>query len=214
MVLLTTPATGEGPFWPLVLAYVLVMSIVLLPLYVLNAVPLYSIASRRQLKHAWLAWVPIGSAYVLGLISDDYQLLALGNEKNRRIWLPLFQGLTVAMFVTVWVLVFAELLREEPTNTLIVILVILGTVAAAIVGAVIKWIATYDLFRSCEPKNAGLYLALSIGVRYVLPMAAIIREILMLVVSGKDMGIPRLDRLETQDRTERPIREVKEPWDI
>ncbi len=214
MVLLTTPGTGEGPFWPFALFYLLVMGIVLLPTYVLNALPLYAIANRRQLKYAWLAWVPIGSAYVLGLISDDYQLLALNNEKNRRIWLPLFQGLTVVMFVTMWVMAFAQMLREEPTKTVIMILVILGTVVVTIAGAVIKWLATYDLFRSCEPKNAGLYLGLSIGVRFIIPMLSIIREILMLLASGKDLGMPQLNRPETQVRAERPNLEIKEPWDI
>jgi hypothetical protein len=214
MVLLTTPPRGDGPAWPFFLFSLILMVVVLLPTYVLNALPLYSIANRRQLKHAWLAWVPIGSVYVLGLISDDYQLLALNNEKNRRIWLPLFQGLTVAMFVTMWVLVIAEILREEPTNTAIVILVILGTVAATIVGAVIKWIATYDLFRSCEPDRAGVYLAICLGIRFVMPSFSIVREILMLVVSGKDLGMPRLDLLENREPAERPNRVVKEPWDI
>jgi hypothetical protein len=190
------------------------MVVVLLPTYVLNALPLYSIASRRKLKAAWLAWIPIGSDYVLGLISDDYQLLVLNNDKHRRLWLPLFQGLTVAMFVTVWVLVFAEMMREEPTNTAIVILVILGTVVATVAGAVIKWMATYDLFRSCEPDRAGMYLAVCLGVRFVMPAFAIVREIMMLLVSGKDQGMPRLDLLENREPAERPNRVVKEPWDI
>lgn len=214
MVLLTTPPRGDGPAWPFFLFSLILMVVVLLPTYVLNALPLYSIASRRKLKAAWLAWVPIGSAYVLGLISDDYQLLALGNDKNRRIWLPALAGVTVVLCLFAPILGVAWMFTTAVELTLTMWLLILAASVAGIAGGVLKWMATYDLFRSCEPKNAGLYLALSIGVRYVLPMAAIIREIMMLLVSGKDMGMPRLDRLETQDRTERPIREVKEPWDI
>ena len=214
MVLLTTPPRGDGPAWPFFLFSLILMVVVLLPTYVLNALPLYSIANRRQLKHAWLAWIPIGSDYVLGLISDDYQLLALGNDKNRRIWLPALAGATVVLCLFAPILGVAWMFTTAVELTLTMWLLMLAASVAGIAGGVLKWMATYDLFRSCEPKNAGLYLALSIGVRYVLPMAAIIREIMMLLVSGKDMGMPRLDRLETQDRTERPIREVKEPWDI
>jgi hypothetical protein len=34
------------------------------------------------------------------------------------------------------------------------------------------------------------------------------------VVSGKDLGMPRLDLLENREPAERPNRVVKEPWDI
>lgn len=190
------------------------MVVVLLPTYLLNGYALYCVSNRRSLRHAWLAWVPIGSAYVLGLISDDYQLLALNHDKNRRIWLPLLQGLTVAMFVAMWVLAIGEMIRGNPTITLVVIPVILVTMAAAVVGAVIKWMATYDLFRSCEPEKAGVYLAICVVIQIVMSTFGIIREILMLVVCKKDLGMPALNRPKQEPEDWRPVQPRKEPWDI
>ena len=214
MVLLTTPPRGDGPAWPFFLFSLILMVVVLLPTYVLNALPLYSIANRRQLKHAWLAWVPIGSAYVLGLISDDYQLLVLNNDKHRRLWLPALAGATVVLCLFAPILGVAWMFTTAVELTLTMWLLILAASVAGIAGGVLKWIATYDLFRSCEPDRAGVYLAVCLGVRFVMPAFAIVREILMLVVSGKDQGMPRLDLLENREPAERPNRVVKEPWDI
>jgi hypothetical protein len=213
MVLLTTPPRGDGPAWPFFLFSLILMVVVLLPTYVLNALPLYSIASRRKLKAAWLAWVPIGSAYILGLISDDYQLLALGNDKNRRIWLPVLHGLTVVLIVVFMVWAFFSFGNED-SRGVAWLPFFLAAMVVCVVVAVMKWMATYDLFRSCEPDRAGVYLAICLGIRFVMPSFSIVREILMLVVSGKDLGMPRLDLLENREPAERPIREVKEPWDI
>jgi hypothetical protein len=213
MVLLTTPPQGDGPAWPFFLLSLILMVVVLLPTYVLNALPLYSIASRRKLKAAWLAWIPIGSAYILGLISDDYQLLALGNDKNRRIWLPVLHGLTVVLIVVFMVCAFFSFGNED-SQGVAWLPFFLAAMVVCVVVAVMKWMATYDLFRSCEPDRAGVYLAVCLGVRFVMPSFSIVREILMLVVSGKDLGMPRLNLLENRKPAERPNRAVKEPWDI
>jgi hypothetical protein len=213
MVLLTTPPRGAGPAWPFFLFSLILMVVVLLPTYVLNALPLYSIASRRKLKAAWLAWIPIGSAHILGLISDDYQLLALGNDKNRRIWLPVLQGLTVVLIVVFMVWAFFSFGNED-SQGVAWLPFFLAAMVVCVVVAVMEWMATYDLFRSCEPDRAGVYLAICLGIRFVMPSFSIVREILMLVVSGKDLGMPRLDRLYTREPEERPNRAVKEPWDI
>lgn len=214
MVLLTTPPRGDGPAWPFFLFSLILMVVVLLPTYVLNALPLYSIANRRQLKHAWLAWIPIGSDYVLGLISDDYQLLVLNNDKHRRLWLPALAGATVVLCLFAPILGVAWMFTTAVELTLTMWLLILAASVAGIAGGVLKWMATYDLFRSCEPDRAGVYLAVCLGVRFVMPSFSIVREILMLVVSGKDLGMPRLDLLENWEPAERPNRVVKEPWDI
>jgi len=42
-------------------------------MYVLMALGLQTIARRRGITNAWLAWVPVLSVWVLGAIADDYQ---------------------------------------------------------------------------------------------------------------------------------------------
>ncbi len=200
MVLLTTPPSGEAEFWPFALVYLVVICIVLMPIYVMNAYPLFAIARRRGLKHAWLAWVPIGGAYVLGNISDDYQLMNRDNLKNRRIWLPVLQGLTVVLIVAIWVWALFSFGNENPLG-IAGLPFVLAAMAVCVVGAVMKWMATYDLFRSCEPYRAGVYLAICLGIRFVMPAFSIVREILMLVVCQKDQGMPR------------QVLPEKEPWE-
>ena len=38
--------------------------------YVLTALAYYSVANRRGLKNAWLAWIPVANVYVLGATAD------------------------------------------------------------------------------------------------------------------------------------------------
>lgn len=52
--------------------------------YVLGALGFYSIANRRGIRHAWLAWVPIGNLWLLGCISDQYQSMIKGKVNSKR----------------------------------------------------------------------------------------------------------------------------------
>lgn len=65
-------------------------------LYVLYALGLYTIASRRGIPNAWLAWLPVGNVWILGAIADDYRSRQTGKKHKLRI---VMMVLTVAMVV-------------------------------------------------------------------------------------------------------------------
>ena len=67
-----------------------------LALYILQALGLYTIAKRRGIAHAWLAWIPFGSAWILASISDDFKARRNGKKEKLRIALL---ALTVAVAV-------------------------------------------------------------------------------------------------------------------
>jgi len=67
-----------------------------LALYILQALGLYTIAKRRGISHAWLAWIPFGSAWILASISDDFKARRNGKKGKLRIALL---ALTVAVAV-------------------------------------------------------------------------------------------------------------------
>ena len=67
-------------------------------MYVLQALGFYTIAKRRGIRHAWLAWVPFGSAWILGCISDDYKSRCTGKKQSLRIAL-LVLAIAVAVFM-------------------------------------------------------------------------------------------------------------------
>ena len=169
--------------------------------YVLQSLGLYAIASRRQLKNPWLAWLPIGNMWILGSISDQYQRATTGRIRNRRktivalhiaimalavIWLFASLGSIIGSIVSmggidamseaqVWAMVVTPLL------TSLGMLLILWVVV--IVCGVIQYIALYDLYRSCDSKNGVLYLVLSI-------FFASLMGIFIFLCREKDDGMP------------------------
>ena len=52
--------------------------------YVLSSLGMYQIAKRRGIPNPWLAWLPVGQAWILGSISDHYQYVAKGKQRNYR----------------------------------------------------------------------------------------------------------------------------------
>ena len=138
-------------------------------MYVLNAVGLYRIAKRRGIHHAWLAWVPIGCNWLLGSISDHYQYVAKQKVTSRRkILLTLSLILVACFMVLIGGVVAIVLAADSGANASIALGVVLlmiaylGMIGLAIAITVFCYIAYYDLFRSCKPGNAVLFLVLSI----------------------------------------------------
>ena len=148
--------------WCLAMGFSIVM-------YVLNAVGLYRIAKRRGIHHAWLAWVPIGSNWLLGSISDHYQYVAKQKvTSKRKILLILSLCLIGCLFVLAGGVIAIVLSAGSNMNASVVLGVVLlliaylGMMGLAIAITVFCYIAYYDLFRSCKPGNAVLFLVLSI----------------------------------------------------
>lgn len=148
--------------WFLAMGFSLVM-------YVLNAVGLYRVAKRRGIHHAWLAWVPIGSNWLLGSISDHYQYVAKQKvTSKRKILLILNLCLIGCLFVLAGGVIAIVLSAGSNMNASVVLGVVLlliaylGMMGLAIAITVFCYIAYYDLFRSCKPGNAVLFLVLSI----------------------------------------------------
>ena len=189
---------GAG-FAALYTVYSMVASSFGIALYVLRALGLYSIAKRRGINHPWMSWVPVLDLWVLGCISDQYQYVVNGNIRNKRKWLL---GLSIAMAVLY--IVFAVLIGvavfgavggmtgSMSDNQLVATL--LGPVMGLVVGLiplvgiaiavmVIRYVAMYDLYTSCNPQNNVLFLVLSIFFTVAEPF-------FLFFVRNKDEGMP------------------------
>ena len=191
---ITAAASGVAGFMLvfLVLFYLLMFAWGIVN-YVLYSLSIYKIAKRRGIYHPWLAWLPIGNVWVLGSISDQYQYLAKGRVKNRR---KVLTGLSIGALATIIVVVvaalvmaFSEAAAADASETVfgamlaIVVLAYLAMLVMAIIVLVFEYIALYDLFASCEPSNAVLYLVLSILLNVVLPF-------FLFACRNKDLGMP------------------------
>ena len=152
--------------------------------YVLGSLGTYKIAKRRGIHNPWLAWLPVGQAWVLGSISDHYQYIARGKTRNyRKVLMGLeigLYGLSVVMslisvatsFSTVMgAAMESEAMMMTGAMGMVVVSMVMSlfVVAASIAYSVFAYICYYDLFRSCSPKNAVLYLVLSIVISITMP---------------------------------------------
>ena len=166
--------------------------------YVLSSVGLYRMAKRRGIHYAWLAWLPVGSSWLLGSISDHYQFVVKHkNTKRRRVLLILsavlaaisvmFSAVTVVSNITSNIMAEGVAIAATGSNFAIgIVLMILYywvVFGLSIATTVVSYIAYYDLFRSCKPNNAVLFLVLSVIFNVTLPF-------FVFACSGSDQGMP------------------------
>lgn len=185
--------------------------------YVLNSLGMYAIAKRRGIHNPWLAWVPVGNVWVLGSISDQYQYVAKGKVRNRRkVLLGLYIAIvaaTVLLFVMAFVTGIRIGLSEGNTAAIGAaaggyfagaILFYFAMIVLALVQTVFAYIALYDLYASCEPGNATLYLVLSILFNITIALFTFICR-------KKDLGMPPRKQPEPAQPVYQPVVEPAEP---
>lgn len=151
--------------------------------YVFTAFALYTIARRRGIAHPWLAWIPVADAWLLGSLSDQYRYVARGQEKRKRIILLVLyivmSSCGVAAVTFALVMMFGAP-AYGATGLLGCILILLASAAAA---AVLHFMALYDVYVSCDPENAVLFLVLSIFFGITAPL-------FLFLCRNKDGGMP------------------------
>lgn len=153
--------------------------------YVLNALALYTMAKSRGINHPWLAWVPYANVWIVGSLSDQYHYVVRREIKNRRtvlltleILTLLFSGVVRSLTVSLsrgvmQSMMFHSLNPYIMTSTAVSIIGIVCGVASAAVGIFLmvqKYLALYDIYTSCEPDNAVLYLVVSIIFGFLKPL--------------------------------------------
>lgn len=163
--------------------------------YILTALAMYTVSRRRGLRKPWLAWIPVLNYWLLGSISDQYQYVVKGENKNKRKWLlslnivkaVLISSVTVLGVVTACGIIFsindAEMMRAINGPLMAILGLALPLAAAAIALCVIRYMALYDVYRSLDPGNAVLYLVLSILFRPTEPFFLFFNR-------EKELGMP------------------------
>ena len=138
--------------------------------WIIRSMSLHSIAKRRGIRHAWLAWIPVGSRWILGSVADQYQHLVQGKVTSRRKIMLILGAVSMVLSTVIYGLNFAQvfagmgMLPMEQVETAVLagaIPSMLGTVVA-IVTLVFYHICNYDLYRSCRPNGATAFLVLGI----------------------------------------------------
>lgn len=181
------------------LTYNLISSVFNIALFVLTAIGLYSIAKRRGIRNAWLAWVPVINCWIVGCISDQYRYVVKGQVKSKRkilLVLSIVQCvLTLAVVVLALMMGFnavngamhdvgdSQMMQSVMVAVGGILLLCLPLAGIAIAISVIHYMAMYDLYTSCTPGNNVLFLVLSILVGLTEPFFIFLSR-------DKDQGMP------------------------
>lgn len=184
--------------------------------YVLSSLALYTLATRRGIRKAWLSWIPVLNVWIWGSLSDQYRYVVKGQIKSKRKILLILNlinfviGLIVTGLVTFVVVQAAVEILGGNSNHMILNLITGPVIAAAgfgllmagvgIASLIIRYVALYDIYTSVDPGNNVLFLVLSIVFRVTEPFFLFFNR-------NKDLGMP-----PRKSQQEAPVQ--PEPQDI
>lgn len=199
--------------------------------YVLTALALYTIAKRRGLNHAWLAWIPMINCWILGSLSDQYRYVARGENKSKRKSLLILNILTVVLSVAVVVCAVVVVVQavigvmDDVSETALLEMIMgpiigmlglcLPMIGVAIAYAIIRYMALYDIYKSLDPSNCVLFLVLSI-------LFSVTEPFFLFFNRNKDLGMPprrhympahEEQTWQTQQAADQPRQPAQDPWE-
>ena len=167
--------------------------------YVLTALGLYTIAQRRGINKPWLAWIPVVNVWTLGCISDQYRYVVKGEKKSKRkvlIGLNIAQAVCVLVFFVLMIVMIVDVAgmamanpSEQEIITAVVgsmggmLLMFIPMVGISLATTIITYMALYDVYTSCDPKNNVTFLVLSI-------LFSITQPFFIFFSRKKDLGMP------------------------
>lgn len=180
----------------IVLIVLLAVAAVGLLSYILRSAGVYSVAKRRGIHHAWMAWIPVLSSWVLGCISDQYQYLVKGKNTRRRIILLVFAIVSFVLSTAGSVsylaamgntFQYAATSSADAMDALAPMLTMWGfsliASGVSIVAAVFRYMSMYDLYSAANPQYSVLFLVLSIFFGITEPFFVFFNR-------KKDLGMP------------------------
>ena len=187
-----TPAAVLSVILAVYMGFFVIMLAFALVTYILQSLGMYKIARRRGIRNPWLAWLPVGHLWILGSISDQYQYVVKGKQTNRRkILLGMSLGsvgAVILMFVTFFVVAITAALSGNGAGAagfmlLSGVLMYFTMVGLMITQIVFQYISLHDLYTSCNPGSAMVFLILSILVSVTMPF-------FVFSCRNKDEGMP------------------------
>ena len=167
---------------PVILLYLFVYTIyafVGLVSHIFTAISLQTIANRRNIPNAWLAWIPIINVCVIGKIADEFDS-RIGIHKNygKRL-LSMYINSYALIFLSLIIFAFStlvysaggsEFLSFLTLGCFVFILCVVVAYIGLITASIISYICLFKLYHSTIGEMAGLFLILSIFIQLTLPI--------------------------------------------
>ncbi len=185
----------------LIMAFYGVITLGGIALYVLRSWGLFTMAQRRGIQKAWMAWVPVLNLWVLGSLSDQYRYVVRHEIRGKRNWLLglsiaglvlglVFSGLYTGGMVSLilrlpQIETWQDLVYMTQYQPVLVAAVGVSALAAAVnlLLMVLRWASMYDVYASSYPEKRVVYTVLSI----LLPVTA---PFFLFACREKDGGMP------------------------
>lgn len=132
-------AVGLGTFFVLLILFLLV--------YLFGAIGLYSMAKRANINNEWLAFIPIGNAYIVGeLIDERLKWFTVGSSGGIKLLIicigaivlnliPVIGNIVAILVGIFWIVVYYWLFEKysESATLLTIVNVITGGLAGAFI---------------------------------------------------------------------------------
>lgn len=169
-------------FAGIMIVYFAFLGIILLAMYLLEAVGLYGMAKRSGISRPWRGFVPFANTFLFGKIAEKYRRRDGKHSAKFSVLLLVFEVLTLIFsittmaFVISMISVLATSYNDSELNASIVVpmiamlaccFVLIGVLIAYVV---IYYVALWRIFTAFDYNNATVYFVLSIVFSFLGPI--------------------------------------------
>lgn len=130
-----------------ILTYMIAFIILALLCYIFTSLGLYTMAKNKKLDQSWLAWIPFGNSYILGMLINKTVFFLKNRISKAQLVLPIF-------------LVVAIVGSTLPLIGFII----------SVLYLIYYYAALYQLYKIYSPNHAVLFLILSIVIVLAQPI--------------------------------------------
>lgn len=150
---------------PLILFTSLVALAVGGAIYLLQAFGLYRMAQNLGLPSPWMAFVPVASSYLMGLIAEKD---SMGKRTLKYSWILLISQIISFAFSGIYYLFTTIFLTLDNIGAFVIIIGLSAIISIA--SAVFYYIALYRIYKLYDSDNAPLFIILSIFFSISMPV--------------------------------------------
>ena len=169
-------------FAGIMIVYFAFLGIILLAMYLLEAVGLYGMAKNSGISRPWRGFVPFANTFLFGKIAEKYRRRDGKRSAKFSVLLLVFEVLTLIFsittmaFVISMISVLATSYNDSELNASIVVpmiamlaccFVLIGVLIAYVV---IYYVALWRIFTAFDYNNATVYFVLSIVFSFLGPI--------------------------------------------
>ena len=153
--------------------YALIAGGIGIAIYVLRSLGLYKLAKNRGIDNAWLAWLPVGDAYIMGYLSEASPFVQRKFPKMHIIFTSVMGGyFLITIISSLGMFLSSVPLGPSGFNLFggygYISLVLVFIYLIAIFVMVLLYFVLYHIYKTYDPQNAVLYTVLSVfGLSFI-----------------------------------------------